>query len=599
MSRFSLRIPSQNITDSFEESKSPKPFRYSVTSNLDENSTYQPSSRSYVRHQRRIGQPLQSNLKLKKILVDKTVKYTNSERSMMTKKELVKFVENSEKVEKIIDKFNEFHKISKYQNERMGLHEIQTDTSANTGASTYLKTLSDSCSPRNDMSEGQKLMQKALLLCKKKKEYAEKSELDKIEEVQMHRETPLKQDANIKHVKSDFSGLKMTKPDSKQLKSDLRFRYVNRKVLLLRTLSQIAENENKPQPPKTRRSKKEERPLDRKSSIEERGSLLSCTYLSPRGSNTILDLKTESLGICSIEHIAVAKPDPLKLGRFSVGNYGVDKSYRGDPRTTRRDSVLSNASIADGISELATQNTSGTRSTTLNPYDFKIRVPTQKETSESIKSTKSSAMFNSRTRRLSTKRLPVMPSKQNSEPNNESLKEIQSNTNLDQNSAWQFLTNVENAQTKHKSLQSIQPVSINRSQSHRVAKKKKSVPKVACDKVRSLQNCLILDPTSRKSSLSTREQQHSSLRNAQRFPVKVFDLLQKIHLKDSKQESQRRRDSQQRRDSQPRRESLETIQDTKLFGKGPAQSLNRTINESFEDNLELSVVEETKSILKK
>jgi len=37
----------------------------------------------------------------------------------------------------------------------------------------------------------------------------------------------------------------------------------------------------------------------------------------------------------------------------------------------------------------------------------------------------------------------------------------------------------------------------------------------------------------------------------------------------------------------------------KMFNKAPMQSLNKTINESFEDTLEGSVAEETKFILKR
>ena len=229
MSRFSLRLSSHNISESFDESKSPKPFRYSVNSILDVPNAYPSTSRSYVKHQKRIGQPLQSNLKLKKILIDKTVKYNSTERSAMSKDELVKFVENSDKVEKMIDKFDEFHKISKFQNEWMGFHEVKPNNSEANGDSECLKTLSDSCSPRNGLSEGQKLRKKALNLCKKKKEYMEKSDLLKIEEMQGELDTPMKQDLNTTRATTDCSGLKITKPDYKQLKGDVRFRYAKQK----------------------------------------------------------------------------------------------------------------------------------------------------------------------------------------------------------------------------------------------------------------------------------------------------------------------------------------------------------------------------------
>ena len=321
----------------------------------------------------------------------------------------------------------------------------------------------------------------------------------------------------------------------------------------------------------------------RRPSVEGRASLLSCGILSPRNPNTIVDLKADSVNVCSLENISHAKPEPVKFGRFSRGYHGADKSYRGESRTTRRDSVLSNTSIVDGISEMPTQNTLIARSTNLYPHDLKIKVPGRKESLEDVRSSKSSSIFNSRTRRLSTRKL-VIPSKQTLESNADSLKEVGSNTSLDQNMTWQFLTTGEISQ---KPSQTVQQPATSRVQSHRGCKKRQNIPKVACNKVRSLQTCLVPEPTSRKNSLTVREQQLNTFRKTPKTPLNVLNLLQKIHCKDSAKEIQQRR------------QSRDSIQNSKLFGRPIAHSLNKTINESFENKVDGSVVEETKSILNK
>ena len=361
MSRFSLRIPDQSFLDLENEIKIRASFRYDKIQINDDGTHAQQLAQARAKHRQRLIKPLHSNLKLKRVLADKAVMHNNSENSIKAQKGSNASLIKAGQIDHILHTIREVTQISAFQDKRMGLtnnyqqRPIPTDSTFDTKISGYSPT-------SGGMSEGQKLREKAINLCRKKAEHQEAVIKAKNKSVTNAKATPDKQES-------------ITKPGHKQLKNDIRFRYSNRRVLLLRTLSQIADKKNVSVFEKE--NYHDEGIVQRKTQGENRRASLTYVCQSPARRPSYDELKTDSTqaGIYLTE-VTTEAPQVKSLNSGinpQPRQKNVQKIYK---KLCRKDSMLSNCSIMDKSSELNGHNPSQRGS--LNLDAFRGKVPDQK-----------------------------------------------------------------------------------------------------------------------------------------------------------------------------------------------------------------------------
>jgi len=345
MSRFSLQIPSESSFDLFHDSKSRSSFRYDR--NLLEENLYPPHvSKARQKHQKRIIHPLHSNLKLKKVLADKTTKHFNSENSLLTSKKILQQFESGKKIERMIGNLKDITQIAEFQNKRMGIHPIQASKTALIGGNLSVNIFNDGNSPQYGLTEGQILKQKALSLCRKSKDHTEK-----IYGAPIIKEKP----SSLLRVTSgkQNEGQKLSNMAQKQFKSDIRFRYVKRKMLLLRSLNQIAEdNQIKTY---NKENLNEERSIFKYSQPPERKSaMLPLSHSSIRQENFI-ELKTEPSEAENFYHSKTKDQNPsiTSLEQSLLNKGQTSRHIRA--KTSRRESMNSNITFINTMNHLHDQ----------------------------------------------------------------------------------------------------------------------------------------------------------------------------------------------------------------------------------------------------
>ena len=426
MSRFSLQIPSESSFDIFCDSKSRSSFRYDR--HLPEENLYpQHVSKARQKHQKRIIQPLHSNLKLKKVLVDKTVKHFNSENSLLAGKKILQNLENSKKIEKIYGNLKDISQIAEFQNKRMGIQPVQPPKINLIGGNLSINIYHDGNSPHYGLTEGQILKQKALSLCKKSKDHTEKiygAPIVKEKSISLLRNTPNKQSESQR----------LSNVAQKQLKSDIRFRYVKRKMLLLRTLSQIADKNQIQTFNKENIS--EESSIFKFSQLPERRSAMLPSSNSLKRPDNSVDLKTEHSETENNNYPPKTKniyPSYTSLEQ-SIFAKGPNSSTNLNAKTSRRESTNSNITIINNASYLQDQQN--------KPFYLK-EAP---QNHRLKKSNKSLSLLYSNSRKLSSGKLFQSSSKKPRDNSSQSLNEIDDKPSMKdtaQNSNWNFITNKE------------------------------------------------------------------------------------------------------------------------------------------------------------
>jgi len=596
MSRFSLQIPSENSFESLNDINSRSSFRYDQTSIPEEDFYPHHGSRTRGKHQKRIIQPLHSNLKLKRVLANKAMRH-GSEHSISNNKGYNDKTDEPGKIENIICNLKDISEISEFQNKRMGINPVQIPRPSLVGGNLSVNIYSDATGLHYDLSEGENLRQKAINLCKKFREQNTKLEKAVFSSKDGSSASASSSKTKLTPDPKGYMNTKNNKLTPKQLKSDIRFRYVKRRLLLLRTLSSMADTGQLavPQHHREKENIEDDCSIFKITCIPERKSAVDTVSRSstkPQQLNQT-NLKTESSDQDNFDQLSASKSKKQSIGSIiGVGQSRLQEIVSGastHAKTSRRESCLSSnpMNIMDKSADfLGTNYLFGKRaSNPLQEIQGKYFENVEnKQTISDKKLKRPGSVLYSNSRRLTAKPIAVSASalKRVSKDTPQSLNEIFDKTDMPDTSQINSLTSIAK-QSEPGSGSSVNQIPS-------LVLSKRDSNKTRSTFSQQLSNAVLryrgsLKEDGKTSRTSVQSHSRYSVGRALEGTTKVNELLQKIHHK----------------------ESLENTHDSKQFSKEEQSSLNNIndknlnsiINASYNEIPETSIADDTKSVLEK
>lgn len=567
MSRFSLRIPDQSFFDVEKEIQIRASFRYDKIQLHDDGTHAQQLAQARAKHRQRLIKPLHSNLKLKRVLADKAIMHNNSENNIKAQKGSNASLIKAGQIDHILHTIREVTQISAFQDKRMGLTHIHQQRPMHTDSTFDTKI--DGYSPTSGIiSEGQKLREKAINLCRKKAEHQEAVIKAKNKSLNNAKATPEKQASLIK-------------PGYKQLNSDIRFRYSNRRVLLLRTLSQIADRKNISVFEKE--NYQGESIVQRKTQGENnRRASLTYVCQSPTKRESYNELKTDSTqnGIYLTEVTEVPQVKSLNSGinpQPRLKN-NVQKIYK---KLSRKDSMISNCSIMDKSSEFNGREQSERGSLNLDAFKGKV----QEQNGKNTKVPKSITALPTRSINSLSRILPTVPS---SHREDSSLQKPPYKAYL-QEGFNDNLWSVNQIKSNQDLLECLNEI-----HKPNMLRKNKSQKPMARNRG------LYAGITSRNSlkEEKSRQEDASFLRLRRSVPAvhdesysKVYNLLQKIHKKTPKGKRKQDTRFESSLETIEKEESRNETNESNVQWRAMQKNLHDAINASYQETQETSIAE--------
>ena len=552
MSRFSLQIPSENSFESLNDINSRSSFRYDQNSIPEEDFYPHHGSRTRGKHQKRIIQPLHSNLKLKRVLANKAIRH-GSEHSISVNKGYNDKTEEPGKLENIIGNLKDISEISEFQNKRMGINPVQIPRPSLVGGNLSVNIYSDANGLHYDLSEGENLRQKAINLCKKFREQNSKLEKAVFSSKDGGSSISVSSSASKTKLTPDPKGYlntKNTKLTPKQLKSDIRFRYVKRRLLLLRTLSSMADTGQLavPQHHKEKENIEDDCSLFQMTCIPERKSAVdkvSRSSIKPSQQQNS-HLKTESSDQDNFDQLSASKSKKQSAGSIiGIGQSRLQEIVSGastHAKTSRRESCLSSnpMNIMDKSADfMGTNYLFGKRaSNPLQEIQGKYFENVEnKQTISDKKLKRPGSVLYSNSRRLTAKPIAVSASalKRVSKDTPQSLNEIFDKTDMPDTSQINSLTSI----AKHSepgsgsSVNHIPSLVLTKRDSN---KTRSSFSQQLNNAVLRYRGSLKEDGKTSRTSIQNNNSRYSVGR-ALEGTTKVNELLQKIHHKEALENS--------------------------------------------------------------